>query len=161
MMELRVGILTCSDSRSRGDAADTAGAALKELCDRQGWQVAVCEVCADDRESIAAALVRMADVERADVILTTGGTGLGPRDVTPEATLDVADREIPGIAEHIRVASMAITERAMLSRAAAAQRGTTLIVNLPGSEKAVRESFAFVASQFDHAVKMMHGGGHD
>ena len=161
MLDLRVGILTCSDSRSRGEAVDTAGAALRELCEEQGWQVAACDICADDRESIAAAIVRMADVERADLILTAGGTGLGPRDVTPEATLDVADREVPGIAEHVRAAAMAVTARAMLSRAVAAQRGTTLIVNLPGSEKAVRESFGFVADQFDHAVEMMHGGGHD
>jgi len=160
MGQLRIGILTCSDSRSRGEAADTAGGALRELCEEQGWQVAVGDICADDRKQIAAALVRMADIEGAHVILTTGGTGLGPRDVTPEATLDVADRVVPGIDEHIRIASMAVTKRAMLSRGTAAQRGTTLIVNLPGSEKAVRESFSFVAGQFEHAVEMMHGGGH-
>jgi molybdenum cofactor synthesis domain-containing protein len=158
--DLRIAILTCSDSRSRGEGSDTAGAALKDLCEQQGWEVVECDICADDPEHIADALVRMADVQRADVILTTGGTGLGPRDVTPEATLEVADRAVPGIAEHIRAASMAVTQRAMLSRAVAAQRGTTLIVNLPGSEKAVRESFAFVAPQFEHSVKMMHGGGH-
>jgi molybdenum cofactor synthesis domain-containing protein len=160
MTQLRIGILTCSDSRSRGDGMDTAGAALRELCEERGWRVVVAQVCADDHREIAGALVSMADDEKADVILTTGGTGLGPRDVTPEATREVADRIVPGIAEFIRAASMAVTKRAMLSRGASVQRGTTLIVNLPGSEKAVRESFGFVAGQFEHAVEMIRGGGH-
>ena len=96
----------------------------------------------------------------ADVILTCGGTGLGPRDVTPEATMDVCDRAVPGIAEHIRAESLKVTDRAMLSRATAGAVGRTLVVNLPGSEKAARECFGFVADQFEHAVAMLNGGGH-
>ena len=119
------------------------------------------DVCPDDRECIAARSSRMADVEDADVVLTCGGTGLGPRDVTPEATLAVADREAPGIAEDIRAESLQGHRSARCSRArVAALRGTTLVINLPGSEKAARESFGFVADQLEHAVEMMAGGGH-
>ena len=161
MAELRIGILTCSDTRSRGEAEDTAGRSLIELVEQAGWRVVSYHVSADDRESIAASLVEMTDVDEADFVLTCGGTGVGPRDVTPEATTDVAERLVPGIAEFIRAESMRITPRAMLSRAISAQRGTTIIINLPGSEKAARESFGFVAGQLEHAVKMMRGGGHD
>ncbi|MBI5231471.1 MAG: MogA/MoaB family molybdenum cofactor biosynthesis protein, partial [Coriobacteriales bacterium] len=105
------------------------------------------------------ALERLSDLN-ADVILTSGGTGLGPRDNTPEATRAWAYRDVPGIAEAIRAASLAITPRAMLSRAVAAQHGSTLVINMPGSEKAVREVFEVVAGQLEHAVEMMAGGGH-
>lgn len=161
MAELRIGILTCSDTRSRGEAEDTAGRTLIDLAEQAGWRVVAYHVSPDDRESIAASLTEMADVDEADFILTCGGTGVGPRDVTPEATADVAERFVPGIAEFIRAESMRITPRAMLSRGSAAQRGQTIIINLPGSEKAARESFGFVSGQLEHAVKMMHGGGHD
>ncbi len=160
MPELRVGVLTASDTRARGEAEDTAGRALIDLVEQRGWLVVSYHVCPDDRECIAASLLEMSEREEADVILTCGGTGLGPRDVTPEATLDVADRVVPGIAEHVRAASLRVTQRAMLSRAVAAQRATTLIINLPGSEKAARESFGFIADELEHAVEMMAGGGH-
>jgi len=160
MAELRIGVLTCSDSRSRQEAEDTAGQALVELAEAKGWLVIAYHVCSDERAAIASALEKMVDDDRADVVLTCGGTGLGPRDVTPEATADVADRPVPGIAEHLRAQSLLVTGRAMLSRAIAAQRGSTLIVNFPGSQKAARESFDFVAPQLEHAVEMMHGGGH-
>ncbi len=160
MAELRVGVLTCSDTRSAGEAEDTAGRALIELAEERGWLVVAYHVCPDDRECIGASLMEMADVEEADVVFTAGGTGLGPRDVTPEATLDVAEREAPGIAEYLRMRSAAVTGRAILSRGVAATRERTLIVNLPGSEKAVRESFGFLADQLEHAVDMMAGGGH-
>lgn len=160
MAELRIGILTCSDTRARGEAEDTAGRALISSVEERGWLVVAYHVCPDDREAVGASIVDMADVEDAEVILTCGGTGLGPRDVTPEATRDVADREVPGIAEVIRAESMRITPRAMLSRGTAGQRGTTLIVNLPGSEKAARESLSFIADQLEHAVEMIAGGGH-
>ncbi|NTU72205.1 MAG: MogA/MoaB family molybdenum cofactor biosynthesis protein [Coriobacteriia bacterium] len=156
MSELRIGILTCSDSR--GEAEDTAGRALSGLIAERGWALAGYQVVPDDRLRIESALIEMAD--GADVILTCGGTGLGPRDVTPEATLAVCDRPVPGIAEHIRAESLKVTGRAMLSRGTAAARGRTLVVNLPGSEKAARECFGFIADQFEHAAKMMHGGGH-
>ncbi len=158
MAVLRVGLLTTSDTRTREQ--DTAGAALHALCEERGWEVVVYHLVPDDRDRIAEMLVGMADVDACDVIFTAGGTGLGPRDVTPEATLEVCDRLVPGIAEAIRAESMQITRRAMLSRGAAAVRGNTLVVNLPGSEKAVRESFGVVADQLEHAVEMMAGGGH-
>ena len=160
MQPLRVGVLTCSDTRSAGDAEDTSGKALISLSEEKGWVVTAYHVVPDDEEAIAAALIEMADVDEVDVLLTTGGTGLGPRDVCPEVTLRHSDRAIPGIAEAIRLESLKITKRAMLSRGTAAQRGRTLIINLPGSEKAVREAFAIVADQLEHAVEMMAGGGH-
>jgi molybdenum cofactor synthesis domain-containing protein len=158
--ELRIGILTSSDTRARGEAEDTSGHALKQLCEERGWSVVSYDVCPDDRNALAAALMKMADEDSADVVLTTGGTGLGPRDVTPEATAQVAERAAPGIAEHIRAESGKITGRAMLSRGVSAVRGRTLIINLPGSERAARESFSFVVDQLEHAVEMMAGGGH-
>ena len=155
---LRIGILTCSDTRSR--AEDTAGAALEALIGDRDWEVVAYEICPDEESCIAEALIEMADTVSADVILTCGGTGFGPRDITPEVTERVAGRRVPGIAEHIRAESLKVTPRAMLSRGTAGLRGTTLIINLPGSEKAARESFGFVADQLEHAVEMMAGGGH-
>ena len=160
MAELRIGVLTCSDTRSRGEAEDTAGRALIDLVEERGWVVVSYHVCPDDRECIAASLTEMSDLEGADVILTCGGTGLSLRDVTPEACRDVAERDVPGVAEYIRAQSLQITKRAMLSRGVAVQRGSTVIINLPGSEKAARESFGFVADQLEHAVEMVAGGGH-
>lgn len=160
MAELRIGVLTCSDSRSAGEAEDTAGRALIELAEAAGWLVVAYHVCPDDRECIAASLAEMCDVEDADIVFSCGGTGLGPRDVTPEATMDIAERPVPGIAEYLRSESLKVTKRAMLSRATAAQRGQTVIINLPGSEKAARESFGFIAPQLEHAVEMVCGGGH-
>ena len=155
-MGLRVAILTCSDTRT--EAEDTAGATLRALTEERGWSVTAYRVVSDDRAAIAAALEEF--TQRADVVITCGGTGLSLRDQCPEATLDVADRQVPGIAEHLRAESLKVTGRAMLSRAVAAQRGHSLIINFPGSQKAARESFGFVADQFEHAVDMMAGGGH-
>lgn len=157
MADINVAVLTCSDTR--GEAEDTAGRALSALITENGWTLSGYQVVPDDKLRIEAVLVEMADAG-ADVILTCGGTGLGPRDVTPEATLAVCERRVPGIAEHMRAESLKFTGRAVLSRATAAARGRTLVVNLPGSEKAARECFGFVADQFEHAVKMMNGGGH-
>ena len=158
MHALTFAIITCSDTRTI--ETDEAGAALREDIERAGWTVVSHEVVADDRAAIADAIVRAADEARVDTVLTCGGTGFSPRDVTPEATLDVADRMAPGIAEAIRAGSLAITRRAMLSRATAALRGSTIVVNLPGSRKAARESFGFFADQLEHAVEMLAGGGH-
>jgi len=160
MAAIRVGVLTSSDSRSRGEAEDTSGKALIELAEARGWLVVAYHVVPDDAESIARSILEMCDVDEVDVLLTTGGTGLGPRDVCPETTLALSDRAVPGIAEAIRARSLQVTDRAMLSRGAAGQRGRTLIVNLPGSEKAVRESFEIVVGVLEHAVEMMAGGGH-
>lgn len=158
MPSLRIGILTSSDTRT--EQTDTSGAALRSLSAERGWDVVAYAIVPDDGVAITDALIRMADDDACDVVLTTGGTGLGPRDVMPETTLSVADRAVPGIAEAIRDGSLAITDRAMLSRGTSAQRGRTLIVNLPGSEKAARESFGFIAGVLEHARDMMAGGGH-
>jgi molybdopterin adenylyltransferase len=155
---LRMGIVTCSDTRS--EAEDTAGAALRSLAAQRGWEVVAYAICPDEESCIAETLIEMADFIKADVVLTCGGTGFSPRDITPEVTERVAGRRAPGITEYIRARSLAITPRAVLSRATAGIRGTTLIINLPGSEKAARESFGFVADQLEHAVDMMAGGGH-
>ncbi|MBN2846851.1 MAG: MogA/MoaB family molybdenum cofactor biosynthesis protein [Coriobacteriia bacterium] len=160
MCAVRIGVLTSSDTRAAGKAADTSGKALIGLSEARGWEIAAYHLVPDDRDRIAAALVQMADVDACDIVFTTGGTGIGPRDVLPETTRAVADREVPGIGEVIRGESLKITSRAMLSRGTAGQRGSTLIINLPGSEKAVRESFGFVADVLEHAVEMMAGGGH-
>lgn len=161
MTALRIGIVTSSDSCMAGTREDGSGPAIAALVEERGWLVAGTRLCADDAAALAAAIVDLADVEQADIVLTTGGTGFGPRDVTPEATMSVCDRMAPGIAEHLRSESAKVTGRAMLSRGVAALRGRTLVINLPGSVKAVRESFGFVADQFEHAVSMMAGGGHD
>lgn len=158
MSVLRIAVVTCSDTRS--EAEDTAGLALRELSAARGWDVVGYRLVPDDRARIAEALIEAADDLGADIVFTCGGTGLSPRDVTPEATRDVAARDVPGIAEHIRAQSLLVTQRAMLSRSVAAQRGRTVIINLPGSEKAARESFGFVADQLQHAADMAAGGGH-
>ena len=158
-MTLEIAIVVCSDSRAAGEAEDTAGPAVRDLCERHGWSVRAVRVVPDERGVIADMIATLSD-GRVDVVLTCGGTGFGPHDVTPEATLDVCPREAPGVAEAIRAESMRITPRAMLSRGVAAIRDTTLVVNLPGSEKAAVESFGFVADQLEHAVEMMHGRGH-
>ncbi len=160
MPALRIAVITCSDTRSRGEAEDTAGPALVEAAEALGWTLAAYRVVPDDTGTIADAIVELADEAAADVILTTGGTGFSLRDVTPEATLSVCERQAPGIAEAIRMQSMVVTRRAMLSRAVAAIRGTTLVINLPGSRKGALESFGFVSDQLEHAVEMMAGGGH-
>jgi molybdopterin adenylyltransferase len=157
---IRVAIITCSDSRAAGIAEDTAGPALADECSRLGFHVLGVAVVPDDRDAVRDAIVLAADDARADIVLTTGGTGLGPRDVTPEATRAAAPREAPGIAEAIRAGSLEVTRRAMLSRGTAAVRGTTLVVNLPGSRNGALESLSFVADQFAHAVAMMRGEGH-
>ena len=151
-------IITCSDTR--GMKQDTAGAALEQLIAEQGWECICRVVEMDERPFIAGALIDACDNTDADIVLTCGGSGLSLRDVTPEATRDVADREVPGIAEAMRAHSLAITPFAMLSRALCMQRGTHLVVNLPGSEKAARENWDGIVAALPHAAKMMAGGGH-
>jgi molybdopterin adenylyltransferase len=161
MTVLRIGVVTSSDSCFAGTRGDGSGPALVALAEERGWAIAGYRLCADDADALAAAIIDLADVENADVVLTTGGTGFGPRDVAPEVTARVCDRMAPGIAEHIRAESAKVTPRAMLSRGAAGLRGRTIVINLPGSLKAARESFGFVADQLEHAVQMAAGGGHD
>lgn len=157
-MALRFAIITCSDTRTIEE--DTAGMRLEELIRANGWEVASHVIVKDEASQIGSAIVTAADELKADIVLTCGGSGLSLRDVTPETTLAVCDREVPGIGEAMRAYSMTKTGRAMLSRATAAQRGRCLVVNLPGSKKAAEENFEAVYGQFEHAVHMMAGEGH-
>lgn len=157
-MNINFAIITCSDTRSIEE--DTAGMRLEELIAQNGWTVASHVIVKDEVEQIAAQIVHAADELDVDIILTCGGSGLSLRDVTPEATRSVCQREVPGIAEAMRAYSMTKTGRAMLSRAIAAQRGRTLVVNLPGSKKATEENFEGIYEQFEHAAHMMAGEGH-
>ncbi len=163
-MDIRFAIVTSSDTRDIEQ--DTAGAALAELVEANGWQVVSHVVVRDELDQLESAIVRASDELGADVVLTCGGTGLSPRDVTPEATAAVCDRNVPGVAEAIRAASLAKTGHAMLSRAVCMQRGKTLVVNLPGSERAARECWEVIAGQMEHAKRMTagehhHGDGHE
>ncbi len=151
-------IVTCSDTRSMRE--DTAGAALETLIGEQGWECRGHVVVKDERADISAAIVHACDALDADIVLTCGGSGLSLRDVTPEATGDVCERNVPGIAEAMRAHSLSITPFAMLSRALCMQRGRHIVVNLPGSEKAARENWDGIVAALPHAVKMMAGGGH-
>jgi molybdopterin adenylyltransferase len=154
---IRAGILTVSDAGSRGEREDTSGAAIRELLAGIGAEVARYEIVPDDAARIAATLRGWCDAGGIDLILSTGGTGLAARDVTPEATLQIAERFAPGIAEAMRAEGMRHTPKAMLSRAVAVVRGRTLIINLPGSEKGVRESLGAVLPVLPHAVELLQG----
>jgi molybdopterin adenylyltransferase len=154
-MAIRVGVLTVSDKGSRGERIDTAGPAVAALIAGIGAEVVKTEVVADERWMVAGELKTWADVDRLDLILTTGGTGLSARDVTPEATLDIAERLVPGIAEAMRQVGRQSTPLASLSRAVVATRGRTLIVNLPGSERGARESLEAVLDLIPHALQML------
>lgn len=156
--QIGFAIITCSDTRDL--KRDSAGAALETLIAEQGWDCVSHVVVKDDRAAIAAAIVEAADKPAVDIVLTCGGSGLSLRDVTPEATQDVCERNVAGIAEAMRAHSLAITPYAMLSRAVCMQRGITLVINLPGSEKAARENWEGVVKVLPHAVSMMAGGGH-
>ena len=158
MADLKFAIVTCSDTRSIEQ--DTAGAALEALIAENGWECASRVLVKDERADIAQAIVEACDEIDADIVLTCGGSGLSLRDVTPEATADVCDRMVPGVAEAMRAHSLAITPFAMLSRALCMQRGRHIVINLPGSEKAARENWDGIVAALPHAAKMMAGGGH-
>ena len=157
---MRVAILTVSDSVSSGVSQDRSGPSVAERCRELGWEIASCSVLADDRTAIENFLKNTADSKSVDLILTTGGTGLGPRDVTPEATMEVAERLIPGFSERMRAEGAKQTTRALLSRAAAGIRGQTMIVNLPGSPRGAVESLDTIAGLLEHAVAVVHGARH-
>lgn len=154
-------VLTVSDRSFRGERPDEAGPLAASLLEEAGYRVTQVLVVPDEQPDIEAALIRLADEAQAALVVTTGGTGFSPRDVTPEATAAVCERMAPGIPEAMRAASLAITPRAMLSRAAAGIRGGTLIVNLPGSPKAVRENLEAVLPTLEHGLKMLRGGPAD
>ncbi len=152
---LTVGILTVSDKGWRGERQDRSGEVAREMLSGIGAQIANYDIVPDEKELIAEKLVQWAD--KVDIIITTGGTGLSPRDVTPEATLSVIDRVVPGFAEAMRLESLKKTPAAMLSRAVAGTRGKCLIINLPGSPKAVRECLEVVLPALPHAVETIKG----
>jgi len=154
-MTIRIGIVTISDRASLAQRPDTSGPALATVITQRGWQVVRTTVLPDEFESIVATLTDWADNNEMDVILTTGGTGFSPRDVTPEATLAVIQRTTPGITEAMRAASLHITPHAMLSRAAAGIRARTLIVNLPGSPKGAVENLEVLLPVIPHAVQLL------
>jgi len=158
---LRVGVLTVSDKAARGERRDTSGPAIGELLATVGAAVQRHDVVPDEREQIAARLRAWADAGDLDLIVTSGGTGLAARDVTPEATLDVVERVVPGLAEAMRAEGLRHTPMAMLSRAVAGVRGRCLILNLPGSEKGVRESLGAVLAVLGHAAEMLRGEAGD
>lgn len=155
--KIRIGVLTISDLGAVGQRADTSGDAILDWADEHGYEVVVRSIVADETDRIAGKLARWADSNEVDVVLTTGGTGLTERDVTPEATAAILDREAEGIAEALRAASGPSYPRAWLSRGRAGTRGKTLIVNLPGSTNGVKEGLAVLAQFLDHAVDLISG----
>ena len=157
----RAAIITVSDSGYRGEREDKSGPVIREILEKEGYQITFTELLPDDRAMIAGKLQEIADSGSTDLILTTGGTGFSQRDVTPEATEEVIQRRVPGIPEAMRAYSMTITKRAMLSRATAGIRGTTLIINLPGSPKAVRESLEYIIGALDHGLEILSGEATD
>ena len=153
----RVVVITSSDKGYRGEREDLSGPAVKEIVEAAGYQVVSMDILPDDREMLSARMAEIADLGLAELILTTGGTGFSQRDVTPEATEDVIERRVPGIPEAMRAFSLTITKRAMLSRATAGIRKKTLIINLPGSPKAVRESLEVVIDSLGHGIEILTG----
>ncbi|HJU91011.1 MAG TPA: MogA/MoaB family molybdenum cofactor biosynthesis protein [Gemmatimonadaceae bacterium] len=158
---MRVAILTISDAGARGERKDTSGDAIAEWCQAHGYTLAARELVPDESSGIVARLVSWCDDDAADLVLTTGGTGLSPRDITPEATRAVLEREAPGIAERIRVMCMQGFPRAALSRGLAGVRARTLVVNLPGSTGGVRDGLGALEPIVEHAVQIVRGEATD
>ena len=152
-------VITVSDKASRGERVDTSGPAVREILEQAGFEVVYTAVVPDEKDRIEAELIRCADEKKIALVMTTGGTGFSQRDITPEATLAVIERETRGIPEAMRWASLQITPRGCLSRSAAGIRGKTLIVNLPGSEKAARENLLAVVDPIGHGMEMLFSEG--
>lgn len=154
---MRAAIITSSDSGYAGEREDLSGPVIREILEANGYEVVHAILLPDDREMLAKEMARIADERQAELIVTTGGTGFSPRDCMPEATADITERAVPGIPEAMRAYSMTITPRAMLSRAAAGIRKSTLIVNLPGSPRAVRESLEYIIPSLQHGLEILTG----
>lgn len=155
--KIKIAVITVSTRSNGGERKDTSGPTLCGLTKEFLGEVVFYEIVPDDKEKISAVLIKACDKIKADVVFTTGGTGLAPSDITPEATEVVIDKRIPGISEAMRIKSLNITAKAMLSRAVSGIRGNTLIINMPGSEKAVRETFQIVKPVLMHAVLLING----
>ena len=156
---INVAILTLSDKGSKGDRDDASGPAIEKIIKKINATVVSYEIIADDKNRIKRKLISLS--KGADLILTTGGTGVSPRDVTPDATLEVVDYEIPGLAEAMRMKGLKKTPFAMISRAVAGVRGKTLIINLPGSPKAVKENISVILPVLPHIIEKLHGSTED
>lgn len=154
---LRATILVLSDASSRGERPDLSGPIVREILEARGWQVAAIEILADDQDAIQLKLEALAAADDCDAVVTSGGTGVGPRDVTPEATRAVIDKEIPGLAELMRAEGVKKTRRAALSRGIVGVRKGKLIVNLPGSPKGARESLESIVDLLPHVVDLIQG----
>ena len=157
---IRAAILTVSDRCANEQQEDRSGPAIEDILSRNGFEIGARSLVPDEQDVIARELVRMCDEGACDVVFTTGGTGLGPRDVTPEATAGVCERLVPGFGELMRAEGLKKTPNAVLSRGVAGIRSGTLIINLPGSPKAVRECLESMLDVLPHAVEMMRGGRH-
>ena len=154
----QAAVIVLSDKASVGQREDLSGPKAQEILEKNGYEVIETVVIPDDSKRLKMELIRLSDGREADLIITSGGTGFSFRDGTPEVTMDVADRNAPGIAEYIRMKSMEVTDRAMLTRGVSVIRGNTLIVNLPGSPKAVEECLGFILGGLDHGIKVLRGG---
>ena len=150
-------VITLSDKGAKGERKDESGPAAVQMLEEAGYEVVETRILPDEPSLLKEELIRLADQVQVDLVLTSGGTGFSLRDQTPEATMEVADRNAPGIAEYIRMRSLQVTDRAMLSRGASVIRKGTLIVNLPGSPKAVRESLGFILGPLDHGLRILRG----
>jgi len=157
MSKIAAVVITASDACARGEREDASGAALVQLLTDLGAEVVATKILSDDPDPLTQSLIDFADRDDVNLIITTGGTGLGPRDNTPEATQRIIEREAPGIAEAIRAESLKVTPMAMISRGISGVRSGTLIINLPGSPKAVKESFAVIAPVLPHALDLLAG----
>ena len=158
-MSYTAAVITISDKGARGERVDTSGPAICAILESKGWNVAYTNIVPDEKEQIKGELIKCADDLNIGLVLTTGGTGFSPRDITPEATLEVVERRTPGIPEAMRAESLRITPKGCLSRSEAGIRGRTLILNLPGSEKAAKENLMAVIDAVDHGLEMLHGSG--
>lgn len=159
--QYRTAVITMSDKGAAGQREDLSGPAIKAILPQELFQVVEYQILPDEKEMLKKELIRLCDEDICDLILTTGGTGFSSRDFTPEATMEVADRLVPGIAEAMRAYSMTITKRAMLSRAASVIRKNTLIINLPGSPKAVTESLEYILDSLPHGLDILIGNANE